>query len=330
MSATTVVRYRNRVAWRDLVWVTWRQHRTMLVSTGLLVLVGTVAMLILAGILAAHASMRLDMFTIVDALADRLVLCVLGYAGVVAAFWAAPLLSREYEQRTHLFAWSQDVSAARWLAGKTLVLTVAAVALALLLGTAAQIMISQFDSVTVTGTVARRLNSINPFGMPYFEAVPLVQVGYTLFGFALGLVLSMTTRRTLLSMGLALAGFIITRAVVATTLRPHYLPPVRVTSPLGADGPFDRPEDVLYVDAGLLGPAGNPVDYPQACMVGRRTTQAEHLDCMHEHGVVGTYREYQPAGRLDTFQLIEFGLFTVLAVALFLLAWRGTRRMTRA
>jgi hypothetical protein len=103
MSTSTAVTHRNRAGWTDLAWITWRQHHLMLVGTGALVLAGTAAMVVL-GLIAdprAFPPMQSDWFD-----PRFLAVCVMGYGAVVAVFWAAPLLSREYEHRTHLFAWS--------------------------------------------------------------------------------------------------------------------------------------------------------------------------------------------------------------------------------
>lgn len=315
MSTSTVVKNRDRVGWHDLAWITWRQHRLMLAGTGALVLVGALLMVgvgVVADPLAAP-SVQSGWFD-----PRFLATCAMGYGAVVAVFWAAPLLSREYEQRTHLFAWSQDVSAARWLAGKVLVLVAAAVVFALVLGAAGSFLVSQADDESA-------------FSMPYFETVPLVQVGYALFGFALGLVASALTRRTVLSMGLTAGIYVAVRAAVTSLWRPYYQTPVRVTSPLESPGSFVplREGTRLYVDSGMLNAAGNPIDYPTACITRQFTETGQHYDCLRDNGAVRRYRDYQPGERLDTFQLIEFGIFTLLAAALFLLAWRITRRVQR-
>src|SRR5699024_8746632 len=112
--------------------------------------------------------------------------CIAGYGAVVAVFWAAPLLAREHEQRTHLFAWGQDVSALRWLAGKTLLLATIAAAFAALLGSLGTLLLRQFNTAATTS----RHVGFAVFDGRLFEAAPLVQVGYALFGFALGLLFS--------------------------------------------------------------------------------------------------------------------------------------------
>ena len=329
MSATTTATYRDRVRFTDLTWVAWRQHRTMLAGTSLFALAVTAALALLAIAVASRGSTAISvlMFDTVKAPTILLTVCVLGYSGLVAMFWAAPLLSREYEQRTHLFAWSQDVSALRWLAGKTLLLVAAAVALALILGVTAQVLFGQLEA----NSASPPFGYINPFQPPYFGAAVLPQIGYTVFGFALGLCLSALTRRTVLAMGLSLAFFLTTRMLVAGLWRPYYQAPERATTPIGQHGIArfpGLPDNTLTVDYGLLNTAGNPVDYPTACQSVPSGPDAFD-NCLRDHGIASHYYDYQPADRLGTFQLIEFGIFTALALALLLITWRLTRRTTR-
>lgn len=318
---------RNRVGWRDLAWITWRQHRLMLIGTGAVALLGAILMGLISVAVATRGSIEISvlMFDGLGKPARLLGTCVLGYSALVAVFWAAPLLSREYEQRTHLFAWSQDVSALRWLAGKTFVLGAAAVVLALLLGTVGNVMLQELNAATA----GRDYPLISAFNMPFFEVAPLVQVGYALFGFALGLTVSALSRRTVLSMGVTFGIFVAVRMAVAGALRPYYFPPVRKTFPLGTSPRFwSLPEQALYVDGGYVNAAGQEIDYPLAC-TGPVSSRGAHQECLREQGVVGTFRDFQPIDRLEEFHLIEFGIFTVLALLLFLTTWRVMRRTTR-
>jgi ABC-type nitrate/sulfonate/bicarbonate transport system ATPase subunit len=85
--------------------------------------------------------------------------CLMLYAAVIAAFWAAPLVSREYEQGTHLLAWSQDVAPSRWLAGKATALLIPAVPGAVVLG-----ILYRFVSAWVKGAIPRdSYGDIYPF-----------------------------------------------------------------------------------------------------------------------------------------------------------------------
>lgn len=322
MSAATVVTFRNQVRWADLLWLTLRQHRAMLLSTGVLVLVGAV-MMILVAVLASTRGTTEVSFLMIDGLygvASSLAACLMAYSGVIAAFWSAPLLSREYEQRTHLLSWSQDVSAGRWLASKTTVLISIAIAFAVLLGALGNLMMREVNAVSGD-------QALGAFGSPFFEAAPLVQVGYVLFGFALGLATSAITRRTVVSIGLTAGIFFAVRLILAAAARPYYQTPERVTGPLGAQEPiFDWSRQHLSVDSGRLDAMGNEVAYTFTCGGGG---QQEYLACMREHGVVERFVDYQPIDRLPAFHLIEFGICTGLAAGLLALTWAVTRKTTR-
>ncbi|MCE7006878.1 hypothetical protein LWC34_29225 [Kibdelosporangium philippinense] len=214
----------------------------------------------------------------------------------MAVFVAAPLVSREYENRTHLFAWTQDVRPRRWLAGQVLFLGGIAVVFSAVLGVLVINLLSELKMAMGTAFFP-----IAPFAAESFDAsVPLL-IGHTLFGFALGLAFSVLTRNSLLSMGLTLVGFVGTRMFAVYFLRERYLPPIRTSR---ADGPgpyvYQVPWDGRRVDSGV-----------------------EYVN-----GVPGHFAEFQTADRLGTFQWIEAGLFTVVAVALFAFAfwWAGRLR----
>lgn len=167
---------RARVSVVDLGWLTWRQHRWSVLSVG-------VAMLALFGYGATHDPRQT---------VDYQIYVLPSMAGIIAVFWAAPLLAREYEQHTTLLAWSQDVTPLRWLVGKAVPLAVIAVGLAAATG-------------ALASSVADSLHHLRPqdftrFDGLHFEMSVLPQVGYVLFGFALGLALSALIRRTVPAM----------------------------------------------------------------------------------------------------------------------------------
>lgn len=323
---STTTSARNHVSWTGFAWITWRQHRLMLLGTGVLVAIGTILMGLIAVAAGSWTSLQLPewMPDTLAPVADMLLTFLLSFSAVIAAFWSAPLLSREYEQHTHLFAWSQDVSPARWLAGKSLVLILTAAGLALLLGFTADLMIQQLQPGG--GRVVGGL--FNQFRAPYFGAAALVQLGYTLFGFALGLVISAISRRTVLAMGVTLGAFLATRMLITQLWRPYYLTPVRATTPVSEPPAAPVPFDGLYFDSGFLNAAGKPVDYPTACLSGL-ARRSENFACLREHGIVGRYRVFQPIERLETFQVIEFGIYSALALVLLVITWRILRRPTR-
>ncbi|CAM4169229.1 hypothetical protein KIPE111705_43515 [Kibdelosporangium persicum] len=218
-----------------------------------------------------------------------------GFGALVAVFVGAPLVSREYENRTHVLAWSQDVRPRRWLAGHVLFLAGLAVLLSVLLS---------LLTIDLLGTLEHVLGArypIDPFDAESFDASVPVMLGHTVFGFALGLAFSVLTRNTLLAMGLTLVGFVGTRMFAAVVLREHYLPPIRTWR-------ADSPEPYI----------------PQVPADGRRVDSGVEF----VNGVRGHFAEFQTADRLGTFQLIETGLFLLVAAGLlgFAFWWVGRLR----
>ncbi|QWF76704.1 hypothetical protein [Amycolatopsis sp. CA-230715] len=329
MTATAVVAERSpraRVGWGDLIGVTARQHRLMLVGTGVLVLAAIAGMLWVSVEVAGQGDARIGLPGVrqVSDVGELLLAGVLGFSGLVAVFWAAPLLSKEYEQRTHLLVWSQDVSPLRWLAVKTTVLAAVAVAFSVALGVTAEFMMHRILEMP------SQYPAFNLFRSPYFDDVALTQAAYALFGFALGLAVSAICRRTVVSMGVTAALFVGVRAGIERFVRPYFQSPVRQTSPLGVEGPAtnELPPNTLTVDSGYLDGAGTTMDYPRSCS-GSYRSAGEYYSCLRQNGIVAHYRDTQPPERLGFFQLAEFGLFVVLAAVLLVVALRVVRRMAR-
>ena len=53
---------------------------------------------------------------------------LIGVPALIGAFWGAPLLTREFEDRTHRMVWTQSVTRNRWLATKIAVIGIVTVA----------------------------------------------------------------------------------------------------------------------------------------------------------------------------------------------------------
>ncbi|ROP40135.1 hypothetical protein [Saccharothrix texasensis] len=314
---------RARVGWGDLAWLTWRQHRWAIVGLLVAVLLAVVPALGIAWhVDATGRTGELFGRWRLLSVAQVLLLAPMTIGLAVAVFWAAPLLSREYEQRTHLVVWSQDVTPARWLTGKVVLLGVPAVVLSVGLGLAS---IKLMNSVNA---VSSRYLPFGPFEPPAFDVTPLMQAGYSAFGFALGLALSAVTRRTVLSMGLALGSFIAVRGLVMGLWRPYFQDPVRVVEPYDAyqsswDGPAP---DSWTVNSGFADAAGNEIPFPGTC--ADTQDNAAYVKCM-EDSDVRFFTDYHPAERFGAFQLYEFAIFAVLAAALFALAFARVSRTRR-
>jgi hypothetical protein len=238
--------------------------------------------------------------------------------GVFAVFWAAPLVSREYENRTHLFAWGQDVGPARWLAGKLVVLAGIAAGLSAILGAFAHAAMRN-PLVQATG--------FEPFTPQTFDASPHLMAAHTLFGFGLGLLASVVIRQTLPAMGLTLFLFGGVRVLVMDYFRPYYFTPVRVFDDWSrpGEGVLPRPSGSMYVDGGIVDAAGNLMEAPKQCL--GLTSGA--VECGRANGVAGVVERYQPPDRIPAFQWIESGIYLGMAAALFVIAFVWVKRRRR-
>ncbi|MEU7528932.1 ABC transporter permease [Saccharothrix sp. NPDC042600] len=328
MTVTAVpVQRRDRVGWGDLVWLTWRQHRWSIGALAVLLGLGAVLSLALAAFV--RGSGRVELFGLIGVYGlSRLVSLVpMAVGAVVAVFWAAPLVAREYEQKTSVVVWSQDLSPARWVVGKIVLLGVPAVGLSAGFGAAVLVL-----QRAVNGTFGSDFQPYQPFEQQVFESTPLVQVGYAAFGFALGLALSALTRRTIVAMALTLGGFIVVRMVVALGWRPYFQTPVREVWSYGETGERAYSQvardNGLHVTSGYLDSAGREVDFPMIC--ARTSTDGDSFQkCMADQGIVSHFTDYQPVERVGAFQVFEFFVFAAPAAALLVFAYYWVKRSHR-
>lgn len=295
----------------NFAWITWRQHRLAIVSVAALALV------------AALLLIFQDKFVTYDydyyewqVVFGWMPYTPTIFSALIAAFWAAPMLSREYENRTHLVAWSQDVSPSRWLIGKAAVLAAAAAAVTVVIALATRVSF---------GASFSRI-----FTIEVFDANPWLAITHTLFGIALGLAFSAVFRQTLLAVGATVAVFLATRVFFAVVARPYYLPPVKNFKPWekrqpGQEPTSQIPDDAYLIDSGHADAAGNRRDISEACRF-----RVDDFDaCVKENGVAGHYAIFQPIDRIGLFQLIEGTIFTLLAAGAFVFTLRLIKRRRR-
>lgn len=291
-----------------MIAATLRQHR--------LAILGTTVAVALATVLLWRATARDG--SVYGSLDQYLLYIPTVLGGLFAVFWAAPLLTREYENRTHLFAWGQDVSPVRWLAGKVVVLAGIAAGLSAITGAVAQVAVAD---------MFQRIGRSYPFDAQAFDSNACVMAAHTLFGFALGLLAGTITRHTLPAMGLTLFFFVGVRGLVSVFWRPYYITPVHGFQALKPPGEYVQmvPSGGWRIDSGYADAAGNPLTVPPQC----DTSRLAYEECLRANGVAGHFADFQTADRVATFQLIETGLYLGFAAILFVIAFVWVRRVRR-
>jgi hypothetical protein len=312
-----------------MAWVTWRQHRAQVVAMGALLVM--LAAAVVATNLPIRAAYHRD--TLSECLppttragCDIIVRHFLGQfdgwvtalralavlPALVGLFVGAPLLARELEHGTHRFAWTQGVTRRRWLYSKTALLAVATLLTA---GAASALVMwwrSPFDTLE---------GRMSPSG---FDIEGLVVPAYALFALAVGVLAGLIFRRTVPAMTATLVVFVATRLAVVTFLRPHFESPLHRTAVATDTG--RQAGDWLLSDT-LVDAAGRQITAAREDLAVLHAQQAG-IDPHSYLVTVGWKRviSYQPAGRFWEFQLIEAGLFTLLAAAIVLTAIWLVRR----
>ena len=121
------------VPWRRMLWVTWRQHRGLLISVSVTFAFGVIVMLITGSRIhhdyailmacrpaASPACQRLsNYFNSTDwHQAQGIHVAVLAAPLLLAMFAGPPVLARELENGTFRYAWTQGIGRVRWTVAK--------------------------------------------------------------------------------------------------------------------------------------------------------------------------------------------------------------------
>ena len=245
-----------------MIWTTWRQHRAE-AGVGVALLIVAVGGLVAVGERARQRAQGLGLPACVRAGGDcskaldglhRDFHSIPPFTGLLIAvpllagmFWAAPLVSREYEAGTHRLAWSQSVGPRRWLLTK----------IALVFGTVSA------ASLAVGLLATWALDPLSPaFGGRYnstwFDIQGVVPLACMLFALAAGLLASVAIRRTIPAMAVTLVVYAAAR-IPMHWLRVHFAAPSTVSQskPMSAllDDVLGSPRDLFDSSA----PAGSLV-----------------------------------------------------------------------
>jgi len=314
-----------------MIWLTWRQHRieglvtlAVLAAGGVFLLISGLSMvhtLQESGLGACLAQHPVDVSPC-GALRDLFLQQYIPYTAfgfsllllpvLLGALVGAPLLAREYEQRTNLLVWMQSVTRTRWLTVKLLLILGAGA----LVGAALLAMLINW--YTPIDQIGGRFNQVA------FDFSGPVLIASTVMGLALGIAAGAVTRRTVAAIFLTLALIVGIRILVEFNLRPNFQPQVVVTWPLEQDNPpMTLGREDWNLGGGFLDAQGNRTNSVR-CSGPEQTP----LECMRADGYRGYYLAYQPADRFWTFQWIETGIYLAIsALAIALTVWLVRRRL---
>jgi hypothetical protein len=332
--STTPAAYRGRgrggARLTDLVWLTWRQHRAVIV-TGLAVAgVVTGSMLYVAARIAtinqeckntacppgsAQAASLTGLFGLTN-LSIYLTIIVMFLPLLTGVFLGAPLLAREHEQRTLLLAWSQDITPQRWLWTKFALLGVLTAAAAAAVSAAA----GHLAHIVSIATGKSLFSLFSGAGFLVTGILPLAL--QTMAWLAVGVALGAAYRRTLPAIFTALTGYIAGLFLVVWQY-PTLMTPLTALVPISGNQDFTSRlgANILVIHQGMdtiydaSGHAMNPAAVQSLC------PSANSDPCRAQHHLMEALR-YQPGSRIPDFHLLlACGYFALGAIAVAVVWW---------
>jgi hypothetical protein len=315
-----------------MIWVAWRQNRIeSFVILGVLVLSGI--FLLSTGLNMAHDFQQSGLSACLAAHTKSLDSCgALGtlflnhYASLIpfaaalmilpillGAIVGAPLVAREFEQRTNLLVWLQSITRTRWLTVK------------LVLVLATGLLVGGVLMALLTWWFSPFSQLIGSFNAVAFDFSGPVLIAATVLALALGIFAGTLTRRTVSAIFLTLVLILVIRIGVEFNLRPNYQPQITVTWPLAQ---VDKPPVTLGRDDWSLGQGWIDAQGNKVQGVSCNGPEQTPLQCMQADGYRSNYLSYQPADRFWTFQWIETVIYLVIsALALGATVWLVRRRL---
>jgi hypothetical protein len=293
-----------------MIWVAWRQQRAqILVTAGVAVVVAAVLVYVRSGVV----SLLPDMDAISNQYNQFLVylpFVMLVLPALLGVFAGAPLFAREIEQGTHVFGLTQSISRTRWWATK---LAMAGLPLAVVMFALGLVLAWALEPMNFV--MAGRLTS------PLFEIQGVTVGAYSVLAFAVGTTAGLLLRNTLSAMVVTIPIYIAVRVAMANGARPRYAEPVYTQDPVGT---YSSHLGSWKIEQGYFDVNGNVTEFS----AGVCAVPGNFDDCLHAHGIGGTFSRWHPVERFWSFQLIEAGLFLALSAALLGLgAWALRRRL---
>ncbi len=286
------------VPWQRMIWVTWAQHRAMLI--GLTAVLGAVAVFLVGTGLYVHRDFSALMacrphasaacralnasFNITEWTIPNTLLILMNFApALIGAFTGAVVLARELETGTFRYAWTQGIGRVRWVIAKLallgLVITVLTWSLSQVFDWFYTPVLQQPDNLTLLSATV-------------FDTHGIAFAAWCLMAFSLGAFLGMLLRRVIGAMAATLGAYLGLGVLAWAFLRPRY-PVALVTS-----------------NASLVNDQSGSGPFP--------TAAPDNTPWVLSTWNVGRTRwwPYIPVSRFWPMQLIEGGWLLVLSVLL--------------
>jgi hypothetical protein len=312
-----------------VIWLGWRQQRTeSLVAAGLLALL--VAALVPTGLQMASAyhhdglaacvgvdhslgcSDALNSFTSRFESIGNLMAWLTILPGLVGVLLAAPFVL-QLESGAYRLDWTQSVTRGRWIIGK------------LALAVATAVVVSGVFVGLVTWWRTPLAHISGRMDPSVFDSEGIVVYGYTLFALGLALAIGVVWRRAVAALVVSFVGYFAARIFVDTWLRQRLTPPVTALIRGRRDGDPPALYHAFIISEHPSDRFGHDVAPPIGVCL--RSAPTNLKQCLAEHSVGYVQAVYEPASRFWSMQLVEFGLFAGVALALIAFAawWTHTR-----
>lgn len=314
------------VPWRRMIWVTWRQHRGMLISLAA-VLAAVTVFLLITGLKVHHdytalvscqtvkshgCTAQLDDFNNTDWHMANVILILMNIAPALLGIFTGPaVLGRELETGTFRYAWTQGIARPRWTTAK---LTLLAVVITILAWAFSQVFAWFFDPFL-------HFSAMNVLAATVFDTRGIDFAAWTLVAFAVGACLGMLLRRIIPAMAATLGVYLGLDVLTWLLLRKQY-PVALVTSNGSLFSGQITSNSPWMLSTWYTGPGGKPADqsvvnqvlglFPQNGSSVVRETPAQ---AFAQHGITEWWR-YVPVSRFWPMQFIEGGWLLVLSALL--------------
>jgi len=318
--------------WRRMVWVTWRQHRALLIS--LPAVLGAVAVfLLIAGLRVHHdyaaiaacppsgpsganaagatcARLLTDFNNTDWTLGNTAQIFMQLVPVLIGVFAGAPVLARELETGTFRYAWTQGLGRERWTIAK---LTLLGATVTVLAGAFGELFAWFFQPFLP-------VEGLTVLNATVFASRGIAFAAWTLVAFALAAFFGMLLRRIVPAMAVTMGAYL-ALALAAWRLREFY-PVALVTNNANLGTLQTSDTNPWLLGTWYTGPGGKPASqsvlnqiFNLFPMHGAPRTKLSFAQLLAQHHFT-EWTRYIPVSRFWPMQFIEGGWLLVLSVVL--------------